>query len=241
MSASSAELRILGEAPAAPVGWGEVTQACARAASEARVDALRVTPPTGSGEDGLASWIEMRKAVLRLDLDFVATVLSEDHVDLYRRVGVGGLAVSTGAAPGGERLFEAVGRSHLPVVLLSDALPDAGLEAALGALQRYDVEVTILFGSAERPARVEQLGLGRLGRGWRERRVRPGFADRSGTGWPAVAACALGADVVELPVSLSPFLPGSAGALDPGALRRTVEGLRYVAWARAHDTLRTAP
>jgi len=234
MSTQSAELRILAEAPTFTEGWREWIQACARAASEAGVDALRVTPPAVLGESDLDSWTELRKSVLRLDLDFVTTASSEEQVALFRRVGVGGLAASTRPATAGERFFEAVGQAHLPVVLLSDPFPDDGLEAALEVLQRYDIEITVLFGSEQRPAPSERLGLSRL-RARTERRVRLGFADRSGTGWPAVAACALGAHAVELPVSLSAFLPGTAGALDPGALRRTVEGLRYVAWARAHE------
>jgi sialic acid synthase SpsE len=215
-------------------GWRELIHGCARAAAEAGVDALRVTPAPGSGVGDLETWIELRKTVLRLNLDFVATAVAEADVEFFRRVGVGGLAVSTGAAAAAQRLLDAAGQSHLPVVLLSDSVPDPGIEAALASLQRYDIEVAVLFGTEQRPAPAEQLGLSRL-REWRERRVRLGFADRSGTGLPAVAACALGADLVELPVSLSPFLPGTAGGLDPGALKRAVEGLRYMAWARAHE------
>lgn len=238
MNHPAPEIRILVEAAVHRGPAVDLVQACARAASQARVDAIRVARSAGFAGEALEAWIELRKSVLRLDVDLIVTVTTVEDVEFLRAVGVGGLAVSTAPEAGGEPVWEAVGQAHLPVVVLSDLMPDPGLEPALSVLQRYDVELTVLFGSRERPASAEHLGLSRVTARSPGDRVAFGFADRSGTGWPALAACALGASVVELPVSLSPFLPGSEGALPPDALRRTVEGLRYLAWARAHEVPR---
>jgi len=229
----SPEIRIFAEAPVGSGSTRDMVHACAQAASQAGVDALRAAPGAGLADEPLEAWVELRKSVLRMDLDLVVTVGSVADVEFVGGVGVGGVAVSTAPESGGEAVWEAVGQTHLPVVLLSDLPADPGLEPALASLQRYDVAITVLFGSLTRPAPAEGLGLSRLAGALPGRPVSVGFADRSGTGWAALAV-----DAVELPVSLSPFLPGSEGALSPEALRHAVEGLRYLAWARAHEAPR---
>jgi hypothetical protein len=234
------EIRILAEASLRSGHARDLVHACALAASQAGVDGLRVASTAALADEPLGAWIELRKSILRLDLDLVVTVASVADVEFIGAAGVGGLAVSTAPEGGGEPVWDAVGRSHLPVVVLSDPPDDPGLEAALATLLRYDIELTVLFGSPVRPASAERLGLGRVALEPPERRVSVGFADRSGSGWAALAACALGADVVELPVTLSPFLSGGEGAVSPEALQHIVKGLRYLAWARSHEDLRCA-
>lgn len=235
MTHSSSEVRVLVEVPEAHEPSLDLWHACARAASWAGADALRIGPAGPALAIPIQPWVELRKSVLRLDLDLVVTVRSVEEVELFRQVGVGGLAVSTGGGGGGDAVREAAGQARLPLLLLSEVPDDPDLEPALACLGRYDVDLTVLFGSLERPTPAERLGWTRSVPHHLGRQVRTCFADRTGTGWPALAACALGADAVELPIALSPYLGGSEGALTPEALRHTVEGLRYLAWARAHE------
>jgi N-acetylneuraminate synthase len=233
MSALHPDVLVIAEVAAAPEGWWTGVAASARAAAEAGVNAVRVDPPRSLPSASAEGWIALRKAVLRSDVDFLVTVSRPEDVSLLRRVGVGGLAASV-ANDGGEGFWEALGAAHLPLFLLCDGDTEEPMRRALAILDRYDVGVTVIFGQADRPASPERLGLGRLHEVELGGRVSRGFADRSGTGWPVLAACFLGADALEIPLSLSPYLPEPAGALDPGGLRRAVEGLRYLAWVRAH-------
>ena len=233
MSASHSEVLVIAEVAADADGWWSAVRASARAAAEAGANAVRTDPPPSLRVADCEAWVELRKAVLRSDVDFLVTVSSVEEVALVRRVGVGGLAAHV---PGDcdEAFWEALGAAHLPVFLLCDGDSGEDVQGPLAILGRFDVGVTVVFGQAERPAPPERLGLGRLQGTALAPRIVRGFADRSGTGWPIQAACVLGADVLEVPVSLSAYLPGAAGALDPEGLRRAVQGVRYLAWVRAH-------
>lgn len=233
MSLPRSDVLVIAEVAAAPDGWWGTVVACARAASESGADVVRLEPPKGLLEAPEATWVELRKAVLRLNLDFVTTVSSRDEVALFRSVGVGGLAAWV-TKDAGEPLWDALGAARLPVYLLSSGSPDEDVPAALASLSCHDLEISVLFGDAERPTPSGRSGLSSFRGMDLGPRVARGFADRSGTGWAALAACTLGADVLELPISLSPFMTGPPGALGPEAFQRTVEGLRFLAWARAH-------
>jgi len=233
MSAPHSDVLVIAEVAGPPEGWWATVAASARAAAEAGVNAVRVDPPRSLLAAPVEAWIELRKAVLRSDVDFLVTVSSAEDVSVFRRVGVGGLATSVSNEVG-EAFWEALGAAHLPVFLLCDGDSGGEAQGPLETLGRYDVGVTLVFGQAERPAAPECLGLGRLQEATVGSRIACGFADRSGTGWPILAACVLGADVLEVPFGLSSYLPGPSGALDPEGLRRAVQGARYLAWARAH-------
>lgn len=230
-------VQLLAEAAAPADGWWTAVAGCARAAAEAGAQALRVErPPSVALVEG--DFVELRKAVLRLELDFVATVATAEEVAFFRRVGVGGLAAWVRHGSGdGSLLWDAVGSAHLPVYLLGGAEACPEEARALDDLLRYDVEVTLLVGAQGGEEAAHGLGLARLSGGGLPPRVVVGFADRSGTGWPAVAAAALGAGVVALPLGLSPYLPSDGGAVGPELFRRTAEGVRYLGWARGREAL----
>lgn len=232
MTGPTSEIRVVAEAVASPDGWWAGVRGCARAASDAGADALRVTYPHGLPRASAEDWIALRRDVLRAGLDLFVTVSDAGTLAELTPVGVGGWAAPAEAAAE-PQLGGALGAGHLPVLLLVDRA-DAPLAQALANLQRFDVEITVLFGSAERPTPAEASGLDRLRGAPSGPRLARGFADRSGTGWTALAACALGADLAELPLVLSPYLAEGEGALDPDRFRLTVEGLRYLAWARTH-------
>ncbi len=233
MSAPRPDVLVIAEVAQAPEGWWTGVAASARAAAAAGVNAIRVDPPRALAAASPEDWIALRKTVLRSDVDFLVTVSTLEDVSLFRRVGVGGLAASV-TNDDGEAFWEAVGAAHLPLFLLCDGDAEEATHGALAILGRYDVGVTVIFGQAERPAPPEHLGLARLHEVELGSRITRGFADRSGTGWPVLAACVLGADVLEIPLALSPYLSESPGTLDPEGLRQAVEGLRYLAWVRAH-------
>lgn len=238
---------VIAEAPLPDDGSLDTALGFVRAAADAGVDALRFSsgwegsdppgdlesPPPGMDERW---WVELRKNTLRAGLDFVATVATESDVVLLRGVGIMGWSVSALAGPG---VVEAAAKTHLPIFLRADWTGTGGIEAATLA-GRYDLELTVLHEPASRPTPAEALGLDLLSELTARGFVRVGFCDRSGRGWASLAAVTLGADVVEVPMALSPYLPDlqRPGALEPEGLKSMVVGARYLAWARAHPANR---
>jgi N,N'-diacetyllegionaminate synthase len=219
-----------------------------RAAAHAGVDALRFAAPRGPGEPSGESewspvftdaswWVEVSRDTLRSGMDFMATVAAESEVNLLRSVGIMGWSVS---ATSGLDVVEAAARTHLPIFLRADWSAGRGGAEAASLVGRYDLELTVLHEPARSPTPPEALGLDLI----TDLRVsgfpRVGFCDRSGSGWASLASVALGADVVEVPLALSPYLPAlqRPGALDAEGLKSMVAGARYLAWARAHPLQR---
>ena len=219
-----------------------------RAAAHAGVDVLRFAPPrdpekpTGtSGESPVftdeAWWVELSRNTLRSGLDFMVTVATEPEVSLLRRVGIMGWSVSATAGLG---VVEAAARTHLPMFLRADwTAGEEGPEAA-SLVGCYDLELTVLHEPARSPTPAEELGLDLMADLGARGFTRVGFCDRSGSGWASLAAVALGADVVEIPLALSSYLSTLRlpGALDADALKSVVAGARYLAWGRGHPARR---
>ena len=215
-----------------------------RAAEHAGADVLRFAPPHALGQPSGTSaedpvfadeawWVEVSRSTLRSGLDFMATVSTEPEVSLLRSVGIMGWSVS---ATAGCDVVEAAARTHLPIFLRADwTVGEDGPEAASLA-GRYDLELTVLHEPARSPTPAEELGLALMAELGAQGFERVGFCDRSGSGWASLAAVALGADVVEIPLALSPYLSSlqQPGALGAEALKSMVTGVRYLAWARAH-------
>jgi N-acetylneuraminate synthase len=126
--------------------------------------------------------------------------------------------------------------THLPVYLSTGMSPLAEIDDAVDVLRRYDLPVTVLQCTSMYPTPPEKLGLNVIPL-FRERYGCPvGLSDHSGTIWPSLAAVALGADVVEVHVTLSrhAFGPDVPASVTPEELKQLVAGVRYLAWARAH-------
>jgi len=238
---------IVAEAPLPSDGSLDTAFGFVRAAADTGVDVLRfsrgrdVSEPSGAfgampsfTDEGW--WVELRKNTLRSGLDFMATAATESEVELLRGVGIMGWSVSARAGLG---VVEAAAGTHLPIFLRADWTEADGSEAA-SLLRRYDLELTVLHEPARSPTPAEELGLDLLAELGARGFPRVGFCDHSGSAWASMAAVALGADVVEVRLALSPYLTGlqRPGALEPEALKSMVVGARYLAWARAHPAHR---
>lgn len=180
-------------------------------------------------------WVGLRAHALEVGLDFMSSAFSLEAVDLLRRVGVSGWKVASGEVRN-EALLEAMAATGLPVYLSSGMSPLDELDAAVEALARHDLPVTVLQCTSMYPTPPEKVGLNLIP-AFRERWGLPvGLSDHSGTVWPGLAAVALGASVVEVHVTLSrhAFGPDVPSSVTPDELARLVEGVRWLALARAH-------
>lgn len=182
-----------------------------------------------------AQWVGLRSHALKAGLDFLSSAFSLEAVDMLRRVGVGGWKVASGEVRNAP-LLERMAATHLPVYLSTGMSPLAEIDEAVEILRRYDLPVTVLQCTSMYPTPPEKLGLNLIPQ-FRERWGCPvGLSDHSGTIWPSLAAVALGADVVEVHVTLSRhgFGPDVPASVTPEELKQLVQGVRYLAWARAH-------
>lgn len=180
-------------------------------------------------------WVGLRSHALKAGLDFMSSAFSTEAFEMLQRVGVGGWKVASGEVRNAA-LLERMAATHLPVYLSTGMSPMAEIDEAVSLLRRFDLDFTVLQCTSMYPTPPEKLGLNLLPEFKARWGCRVGLSDHSGTIWPSLAAVALGADVVEVHLTLSrhAFGPDVPASVTPEELKRLVEGVRYLAWARAH-------
>ena len=174
-------------------------------------------------------WLELRSHATAVGLEFISSPFSPEAMDLLERVGVSAWKVASGEI-GETEMLDRMIASGKPV-LLSTGLSDlAEVDAAVQRLRAGGGHFAVLQCTSRYPCPPEAVGLNVL-QLYRERYGCPvGLSDHSGTIYPALAAAALGAAVVEVHVTLSRemFGPDVVASVTTAELRDLVTGVRHI-------------
>lgn len=180
-------------------------------------------------------WRDLADHARERGLLFLSSPFSVEAVELLERVGVPAWKIGSGEVSNDE-LLERVAETKLPVLLSSGMSPLTELDAATALLRTRGVPFALLQATSSYPCPPERLGLNMLSI-FRDRYGCPvGLSDHSGTIYPSLAAVALGADVLEVHVTLSREMFGadvSASVTSP-ELRQLCDGVRLVETALAN-------
>jgi len=176
------------------------------------------------------AWAGLRRHAADRGLAFMSSPFSVEAVQLLSRVGVAAWKVASGevAHP---QLLEAVARAGGPVALSSGMSPWTELDAAVDRLRRGGAgPLAVLQCTSAYPTTPERLGLNVIAEIRARYGCAPGLSDHSGTIYPALAAAALGARMLEVHVTLSRrmFGPDVASSVTDAELRALVEGVRTI-------------
>jgi len=174
-------------------------------------------------------WRRLKEKCEGLGVEFLATPFSNAAVDLLERIGVGRYKVGSGdiANPLLLRRIAATGKE----VVLSTGLGTLEeIDRAVSLFSEQSIPVAVLQCTTRYPTEAEDVGLSWIGR-FRARYGCPvGLSDHSGTIYPALAAAALGAALVEVHVTFDRrmFGPDSRASVTFDELGMLVEGVRFV-------------
>jgi N-acetylneuraminate synthase len=160
---------------------------------------------------------------------FLSSPFSLEAVELLERVGVPAWKIGSGEVSNAP-LLDRVAATGLPVLLSSGMSSYAELDGAVTRLREASTPFAVLQCTSAYPVPPEQLGLNVLAE-LRERYGAPvGLSDHSGTIYGSLAAAVLGADVLEVHVTLSRsmFGPDVPSSVTPEELASLVEGLRFL-------------
>lgn len=166
---------------------------------------------------------------------FLSSPFSTEAIELLARVGVPAWKVGSGEVSN-VLMIRRMGESGLPVLLSSGMSSLTEMDEAVSILQESGSPLAVLQCTSSYPCPPEQIGLNMLSV-FRERYGAPvGLSDHSGTIYPALAAIALGADVVEVHVTLSRdmFGPDVRAAVTTKQLSYLCEGARLIGTALAN-------
>jgi N-acetylneuraminate synthase len=166
---------------------------------------------------------------------FLSSPFSVEAVELLERVGVAAWKVASGET-GNTLLFELLLKTGLPMLVSTGMSPLDEIDAAVVRVRNADLPLALLQCTSMYPTPPEHVGLNVLDV-FRERyRCAVGLSDHSGTVYPGLAAATLGAEVLEVHVTLSRemFGPDVHASVTTAELRQLVEGVRFIEAMRAH-------
>lgn len=180
-------------------------------------------------------WRGLREHAERSGLLFLSSPFSIEAVELLCRVGVGAWKVASGEVTN-TILLDRVAQSGLPVLVSTGMSPLDEVDAAVERIRARGAPLALFQCTTAYPCPPEKVGLN-LVPALRERYGCPvGLSDHSGTVYPALAATALGVDLLELHVTLGRdmFGPDVPASVTTDELRQLVEGVRFIETMNAH-------
>lgn len=174
-------------------------------------------------------WRGLKEHAERRGLKFLSSPFSVEAAQLLTRVGVAAWKIASGEVSN-PLLFEQIASTGLPVLLSTGMSPLHEIDAVVEQIKRYGLPLTVLQCTSMYPTPPEKVGLNLLPF-FRQRYDCPvGISDHSGTIFPALAAAALGAQVIEVHVTFhrKMFGPDVPASVTLEELEQLVRGVRFI-------------
>jgi N-acetylneuraminate synthase len=176
-----------------------------------------------------AQWQGLADHARERGLIFLSSPFSREAVDLLTRVGMPMWKIASGEI-GNLPLLDAMIATGRPILLSSGMSDMAEMDKAVERVTRAGLPLAVLQCTTAYPCPPERIGLNMLPV-FRERYgCTIGLSDHSGTIYPGIAAVTLGAEVVEVHVTMSRgmFGPDVPASVTMEELQQLVDGIRFV-------------
>lgn len=180
-------------------------------------------------------WRGLQRHATDRGLLFLSSPFSIEAVELLTRVGVAAWKVASGEVANSP-ILDRMAATGLPIIVSTGMSRLDEIDSAVARIRRHQRPLAVLQCTSAYPCPAEQVGLNLIPV-LRDRYACPvGLSDHSGTVYPGLAAATLGAEVLEVHVTLSreAFGPDVAASVTTGELRQLVEGVRFIEAMQAH-------
>jgi N,N'-diacetyllegionaminate synthase len=180
-------------------------------------------------------WAGLAAHARERGLLFLSSPFSGEAVELLERLGMPAWKIGSGEVSN-IRLMQAVLDTGKPVLLSSGMSDFAELDRAVARVRARRAPLALFQCTSAYPCPPEKVGLNVL-EVLRARYGTPvGLSDHSGTIYPALAAAALRANLLELHVAFSRdmFGPDVPSSVTSAELGQVVEGVRFIEKVLAH-------
>lgn len=175
------------------------------------------------------AWRGLKRHADDRGLWFLSSPFSAAAVDLLDRVGVAAWKIASGEASNFP-LLERIGRDGRPILLSTGMSAIAEIDRAVASVQVRNASLAVLQCTSSYPCPPEKVGLNMIPFFRARYGCAAGLSDHSGTIYPGLAAAVLGAEVLEVHVTLSPemFGPDVPSSVTTADLAKLVEGVRFL-------------
>jgi N,N'-diacetyllegionaminate synthase len=174
--------------------------------------------------------IELRNYAALKSIKFLSTPFHEEMVDFLIGLGVDRIKVASGDLTN-TPLLRAIGGTHLPVILSTGMGTLGEIERALDDLVVAGAkDITLLHCVSWYPARIDSINLYNIQTLQHAFGLPVGFSDHTLGISIALAACGMGATVIEKHFTLNrlDFGPDHKASLEPGEMKSLVQGVREI-------------
>ena len=174
-------------------------------------------------------------------LMFLSSPFSEEAVAMLSRIGMPMWKIASGEI-GNLSLLDRMIATRKPILLSSGMSDMRELDRSVERVTAAKLPLAVMQCTTAYPCPPERVGLNMM-QVFRDRYgCFVGLSDHSGTIYPAIAAATLGADVVEVHVTMSRgmFGPDVPASVTMEELRQLVDGVRFVERMRANPVEKDA-
>lgn len=187
-----------------------------------------------------SQWAGLRDHAKARGLMFLSSPFSMEAFDLLARLRVAGWKVASGEITN-VQMLDAMCASGCPIILSSGMSALDEIDRSVARIKAANVPLALLQCSSTYPTAASDVGLNLLNL-FRERYgIAVGLSDHSATIFPGICAAYLGAQVIEVHLTLSEraFGPDVAASLTTEGLADLVKGIRFAETMRAHPVDKT--
>jgi N,N'-diacetyllegionaminate synthase len=149
-----------------------------------------------------SEWLGLKQHADDLGIVFLSSPFSHQAVDLLERIGVPGWKIPSGEI-GNLPLIEHCTRTGKPIILSSGLSSFDELDAAVNLVKEKGNPLAVLQCTSTYPCPPEKIGINLIPEFRHRYKTHVGLSDHSGTIYPALAAMALGASIVEVHFTMS--------------------------------------
>lgn len=167
-------------------------------------------------------------------LVFMSSPFSLEAVELLDRLGMDIWKIGSGEVSN-DPMLDRIADTGKPIIVSSGMSPVAELDRVVGRLQSR-APLAVLQCTTAYPCPPEKIGINMLDVFRQRYGCWVGLSDHSGTIFPSLAAVTLGAEVVEVHVTLSRemFGPDVIASITTAELKQLVQGIRFIEQMQAH-------
>lgn len=182
-----------------------------------------------------SQWAGLRRHADEVGLLFLSSPFSEAAVSLLTRIGVAAWKVPSGEVTT-TPMLEQIIATGWPVILSTGMSPLSEIDDVVKLIQNHGVPLAVLQCTSSYPCPAEKIGLNMLSLFRQRYQTAVGLSDHSGGIYAGLAAAALGAEVIEVHVTLSRemFGPDVKVSVTTAELRQLVDGVQFIQRALAH-------
>jgi len=180
-------------------------------------------------------WAGLRAHAHQRGLLFLSTPFSHQAADLLDRIGVDGWKIASGEISN-LALLEHLATKPRALLMSTGMSPWAEIDTAVATAQRLHLPYALFQCTSIYPTPAEKIGLNVIGEMRTRYRCPIGLSDHTGKRETAIAATALGINLLEVHVTFHRrmFGPDVVASLTFDELAETVRMMRFIEAARQH-------